>query len=296
MKKILSVLLSLIAGICFSYAFDAPTQPTGYVNDYANVLNIEQKEQLEQALVSFEASTTNEIAVVIIPDLGGDTVEHYATKLFEKWKIGKEKQDNGILFLVSINDREMRIEVGYGLEGAVPDSLAGRILDSEVIPSFKSGDYPQGIRNGVDAIMEATKGEYVNSEQGGNNAGFPIEATAFLVIFALQIFSFLGSILARSKSWWLGGMLGGIGGGTLIALNVFNLSFLSGGLLTIVLVALGLFYDYVVSKAYKNAVSTQKSIPWWAGGGRSSGGGRSGVSFGGFGGGSSGGGGSSRSW
>src|SRR3989344_3919031 len=107
---------------------------------------------LPYSVRAFEASTTNEIAVVTINSLGGDTIENYAVKLFEDWKIGKERDDNGILLLIAKNDRKVRIEVGYGLEGAVPDAISNQIIQKEIVPHFKNNDFAGGIFDGVDSL------------------------------------------------------------------------------------------------------------------------------------------------
>src|SRR6185503_4886307 len=106
---------------------------------------------LEQELTAFEATTTSEIAVAIVPDMGGDYIENYAVKLFEDWKIGKAKQDNGVLLLVAVEERKLRIEVGYGLEGALPDSVAQSILDNEMTPRLRAGDYDGAVTAAVHA-------------------------------------------------------------------------------------------------------------------------------------------------
>lgn len=275
-----------------AFAFDIPSNPTGYVNDYANVLTVETKEGLEKQLMVFNASTTNEIAVVTVPDLGGVTIEEYAVKLFEKWKIGKAKEDNGVLLLVSVGDRVARIEVGYGLEGALPDILAKDILNTKILPEFKKGSYSLGVLQGVQAIMEATQGEY-KAGKFSSLDGINFEA---VIVFTVIIFQFFVAIFARSKSWWAGGIFGGVIGAILAFLGVFGASLLVGSLVTIILVLLGLLFDYIISSDYSNVVSGGGSIPWWGGGGGGGGGSSSGGSFGGFSGGSSGGGGASGRW
>jgi uncharacterized protein len=291
MKKIALTFAIFLGVTSYVSAFVAPTKPTGYVNDYANVLQLDTKNQLEEILRAFAASTTNEIAVVIIPDLGGDTIEHYAIKLFELWKIGNAKNDNGVLLLVAINDRKVRIEVGYGLEGALPDITAKNIIETQITPAFKRADYSLGILQGVRAIVEATRGEYMSTGKVSNSFDFSVlEFILFVGFFLLQFFS---AILARSKSWWAGGIMGGVLGTIVTFFGIFGVTLLFGSIITVVLVVLGLLFDYIVSNAYTSSVTRGGGIPWWAGGGsgRSSGG-----SFGGFGGGSSGGGGASGSW
>lgn len=301
MKKI-----ALICAVFFSltlgaFAYTSPGAPTGYVNDYTGTLSTSVKQSLEAELQLFAASTTNEIAVVIISSLEGDSVENYAVKLFEEWKIGNAKNDNGVLLLIAKNDHKLRIEVGYGLEGVLPDILAKDIIDTKITSAFKQGDYDKGTIEGAHAIMQTTQGEYTASATHTSNNSFfedaPIEFILMILVFIIQ---FLSSIFARSKSWWAGGVVGGVLGGAMAYNGVFSLfgnSLIAGSVFTFILVLLGLLFDYIVSTGYKNAVNSGSSIPWWSGGGGfGSGHSSSRSSFGGFGGGSSGGGGASGSW
>ena len=276
-------------------AFTVPGNPTGFVNDYANILSGDTKQKLEEELRSFNASTSNEIAVVTISSLDGDTVENYAVKLFESWKIGKAKEDNGVLLLIAKDDHKLRIEVGYGLEGALPDILAKDIIDNKITPSFKNGDYDTGVTNGVKAIIEATQGEYKATTKQSSNS-MNSDSIFGIFMFVIFGFQFLFSILARSKSWWAGGVLGGVVGLGITLFHVFGITLVIGSVVTFILVCLGLVFDYVVSKTYVASLSRGGGIPWWIGGGRGGSSFGGGTSFGGFGGGSSGGGGASGSW
>ena len=107
-----------------------------------------------------DSSSSNQIAVVIIPTLDGYPKEEYATKLFREWGIGNKKSNNGVLLLIAINDRQIRIEVGYGLEGAIPDVTALSIIDNDIKPAFKAGNYYEGINRATDNIAKAAVGEY----------------------------------------------------------------------------------------------------------------------------------------
>jgi len=127
----------------------AISQPTGFINDFAHVIPAPATEQLVNIATQFERVSGNELAIVTIPSLNGVPVEDYAVKMFQNWGIGKKGRDNGILMLVAPFDREVRIEVGYGLEPLVNDALAGRIIRDTMIPHFKSGDFGLGILNGV---------------------------------------------------------------------------------------------------------------------------------------------------
>jgi uncharacterized protein len=133
---------------------------TGRVTDQANLISSEDKATLEQQLEAHEAATSNQIVVVTINSLQGLDIADYALKLGRSWGIGTAEKDNGVLLLVAPNERKVRIEVGYGLEGALPDAIAGSIVRNNILPSFRESDYTKGINNGVTSIFEAIKGEY----------------------------------------------------------------------------------------------------------------------------------------
>ncbi len=285
--------LSVLAGGLFfiapAFAYTSPGSPSGYVNDFAHVLSADTVQSLDAELSAFEASTSNQIAVVTVPNMGGDYIENYAVKLFAEWGIGKKDKDNGVLLLLSIEEHKLRIEVGYGLEGALPDSVAQRIINQDMTPLLKAGDYDGAVNAGVRDIEQATQGEYTESDPSGG--GFDI--WAFLIIPFL-ILQWAAAIFARSKSWWAGGVVGvvaGLGVGLVWGFGLWILLASVAGL-----GAIGLLLDYVVSKAYTSAKSSGLTTPWWAGGGTHSSSNSSGGGFGGFGGGSSGGGGASGGW
>lgn len=133
--------------------------PTGYVNDFASVLDEAAEAYLETFLQTIERETSAEIVVVTVTSLEGMTIEEYANRLFADWGVGKEQQDNGVLMLVAPNDRTVRIEVGYGLEPILPDGLAGEIIRTEIIPEFRSGNYPRGIGRGLNRISQIVRGD-----------------------------------------------------------------------------------------------------------------------------------------
>jgi len=135
----------------------------GFINDYTGTLSEEWISKTEQLARSVEVATTCEIAVAVINNLEGLTIEDYALRLFEKWGIGKKEKDNGILLLVAMDERQLRIEVGYGLEGTITDIEAKEIIDRVIVPVFKAGDYNTGIYNGVAAIANKI---YLEQGQG----------------------------------------------------------------------------------------------------------------------------------
>ncbi|MBP9669617.1 MAG: TPM domain-containing protein [Candidatus Pacebacteria bacterium] len=293
----------LVVGLCLSvqlawvipvFAYQSPGAPTGFVNDIAGVVSDGVQAELEKELVAFAASTTNEIVVTTLPTLNGDYIEHVSEQLFKEWGIGQEDTDNGVLLLLAIEDRSLRIEVGYGLEGALPDSVADQIIRS-MVPLLKDEDYDAAIQRGVRDIQRAVAGEYEA------NVGTTVEGMGDLfnmgiaaLIFGSFVLQWIGAILARSKSWWAGGVLGLLIGS--VVSSTFAWWLFGGALLTIGLTLFGLFFDYVVSSTYSHAKRTNIDPPWWAGGPGSYSGSSSGGGFGGFGGGSSGGGGASGRW
>lgn len=293
-------LILLVPGSVFAYT--SPGSPEGYVTDFAEILSPETESMLESELVEFTASTTIEIAVVTVNSLDGDDVATYANELFREWGIGKKETNNGLLLLVAPNERELRIEVGYGLEGVVPDITAGQIIDDIITPAFKLGDYDGGVTAGVQVLERVAEGEvFISPTKDTHRSDDLIEVIFGVgifgmtgIIFLFQFLMFLAAIFSRSKSWWFGGVVG-------VGLGVF-LFYLTDLLLVgvvgaVVLGGLGALYDYFVSKVYKEHVDHGLTPPWYIGGGRSGsgwGGGSSGG--GGFSGGSSGGGGASGSW
>lgn len=292
-KKLLIFCFSLLACFARSNAYYSLGSPKGYVNDYAQILSADQVSTLETKLSNFDKETSNQIAVVIIKSLQDDTIENFAVKLFEEWKIGQAKKDNGVLLLVAIDDRKVRIEVGYGLEGALTDLQSSWIINDEITPNFKKGDYFTGLNSATDKIILATKGEYTNeSSSSSNDTAVSIIGT--FLVFGWFIFKFLEGLLGSTKSWWLGGALGGVGS---LIYGISN-GFWPGFTAFMILVPLGLIVDYILSKIYKPEPRTKSS----SSGGSSffssghSGGFSGGGSFGGFGGGRSGGGGSSGGW
>jgi len=135
-----------------------------WVHDEANILSPSTKTLLESILKAERDSTSNQIAVLIIPSLDGESLEDYSLKVSEKWQLGQKSKDNGVLLLIALNDRQVRIETGYGLEGVLTDALSSRINRNEIAPHFRQGNYDEGVKSGVIAIIRAIKGEYKNDD------------------------------------------------------------------------------------------------------------------------------------
>ncbi len=275
-------------------------QPTGYVNDFAGLLSSDTRAGLEEALRLFEQETTVEIAVVTLPDLGGTTVEDYASRLFERWGIGKVGVDNGVLLLVAKDERRVRIEVGYGMEPYITDAQTGRILDNEVVPNLRQENYSLGIVKGARAIAQTIKDSSyqpgsVRPRSQANRIASAFGDKLWLLFLMGAASVYLLAYMARTRDFWLGG-LWGAGIGALLGWIVGSLLFIVGGVVLAGLLGLGL--DALLSSAYRWQASSGKPTNWRRTWGGFSGAGKGpwtgGGGFGGFGGGRSGGGGASR--
>lgn len=272
-------------------------KPVGYVNDFANVFPEEVRVNLEDALRQTEQETSVEEVVVTVPNLGGSTIEEYAVRLFEEWEIGKRSEDNGILLILAVEERKVRIEVGYGLEGYITDGRAGRILDEAVIPDLRNDEFALGLAKGALAIRMALDETGYTSGQPAPVEANPLDGlTDWLwIIVTIGLTSiYLVSYMARTRSIWLGGIwgagIGALGGFFLAPWFWIPIGLVAGGLL-------GLALDALLSSAYSNRSGSGRSTGWTHTWGGFSGAGRGPGShggFGGFGGGGSGGGGASR--
>lgn len=204
-------------------AFEVPNY-SGPVNDQAGVLSDGDRERLIQKILNYRNSSSNEIGVLIVRSLGDNALENVAYDVFKKWGIGKAAKDNGVLFLVAVEDRKARVEVGYGLEGELTDIEAGRLVSrkSPMADHFRKNDYAGGAEAVIDGIVIAIGGEYKpagTDDKGGKaRRGFPILGALFLGMMVLS------AVARRRRSlkgggfggWWMGGMggLGGLGGGS----------------------------------------------------------------------------------
>lgn len=293
-KRVIIIFAVLFPLITFAYV--NPGKPTGLVNDFAGVFSVEQKTALEATLGQNMQVTGNEITVAIIKSLGGDTVDNFAEKLFKEWGVGDKDKDNGALLLVAIDDHKLRIEVGYGLEPVLTDAISSQIIRNVITPKFKQGDYYGGISDGVTQIISVTKGEYVPVTSVANKKPWwtSLELDIFLFWVGLGIIQWFFAMMARSKSWWMGGVVGAIIGVVVAIVATIAIGFIVGGILAL----LGLLLDYFISKEFSKSKELGTKPKWWAGGTGLGGGfgGRGGGGFGGFGGGGSGGGGSSGGW
>jgi uncharacterized protein len=183
------VCLILPFGTLHAGDYPARPNPPRLVNDFAGVLEPEQTEALERKLVTFNDSTSNQIAIVTIPSTGEIPISDYAFGMAEEWGIGTKKKDNGILLLFAMKDRKVFIATGYGLEGAVPDAVAKRIISNEILPAFKSGNYFQGMDKATTTLMALTHGEYTADEyirRGPKFPWIPILMVAGIILFVMM--------------------------------------------------------------------------------------------------------------
>ncbi len=148
--RLIFLFLSLIS---FAFSLDLPDY-TGFVNDYAGIIDYNSKQQINNIIYELERKTGAEVAVVTLKSLQGENIEDFTNRLFEKWGVGKKGKNNGIMILVAIEDRLIRIEIGYGLEGIIPDAKAGRIIREIITPLFKQAKFGEGILNAVYVIAE----------------------------------------------------------------------------------------------------------------------------------------------
>jgi uncharacterized protein len=223
MKYFFSFLL-----FCYSVGFAQPQIPKlkMLATDLTNTLSQTELSDLNVRLKSYQDTSSNQIVVLMIPSLEGYPIEMLAEETATKNKIGTEKNDNGILLLIAKDDRELRFEVGYGLEGAVPDAIASSIIRNVIRPRFKDNDYYLGINEGINSIIAAIGGEY-KAEDADDDGGFPF---IFLIIIIIIAFSFMrgggpfvpGGVYrtgTHSRGWssgsssWGGSSGGGFSGG-----------------------------------------------------------------------------------
>ncbi|PLX82517.1 MAG: hypothetical protein C0614_06150, partial [Desulfuromonas sp.] len=187
-----------------------------YVTDNAGLLSQSTRLKLEQFLREFEKSDSTQIVVLTIPTLKDEALEDYSLRVLENWKVGQKGLDNGALLLVAKAERKVRIEVGYGLEGRLTDLLAGRIIDNEISPRFKQGDFDNGVIAGVVGMAEAVRGEYTGTGRTSNKKkSNPIGFLIPLLFFGGPLLARLGGRRRgyRRGGFYVGGPFIGGGGG-----------------------------------------------------------------------------------
>jgi uncharacterized protein len=213
--RLATLLLAALLLAAGSAAAPAIPQARGYVNDYAGLLSPANRGQLERFLADFRRSDTTQIAVLTVPSLEGEDLEGYSVRVAQSWGIGQKGQDNGALLLVAKAERAVRIEVGYGLEDRLTDLLAGRIVDQEIVPRFKTGDFDGGVNAGVQAMVAAVRGAYTGAPSPRQKKQrFPYEALLWLLFLGPGVLRmFAGGRGSHRRGGFYGGGFGGGGGG-----------------------------------------------------------------------------------
>lgn len=284
--RLLLILTLLLPSTALAVDYGFP-KPDGFVTDQANIIDAQTESTLESTLQQLSDEKGIEIAVVTVDSLAGRPINDYTLNLGREWGVGIEGANSGVVYLIAPNERETRIEVGYGLEGSLTDIESYWIIQ-DTLNYFRNDDYSGGITYATAQIIDSIENENF-SDRKKNNVDDPL-GTLFFIIFFPLIWG--ASILGRSKRAWPGGIVGGVSG-LIGSLASGYTEFMA---LIIPLAAIiGFLFDLMVSKNYKS----KKNTSWWAGGsnrhwwdGPSGGSG----GFGGFGGGSFGGGGSSGRW
>jgi uncharacterized protein len=196
-------------------ALEAPASPSGYVNDYAGLLSGRTVAELTDSLGAFERETTNQVFVAIFPSLEGASLEDFSVRLAESWRVGTRERRNGVLLLVFLEERRIRIEVGYGLEGVLTDALSSSIIRNVMAPRFREGNPDEGIRAGALAILAATRGEYTAEEKRGLPPGAILALVVLGIFIALAFLSMLGGTryTTLGSGGWRSGRYGPFYGG-----------------------------------------------------------------------------------
>lgn len=280
--RALAALALLLLSSSASTALEVPPHEGRRVVDLAGVLPPANAEAITRKLEQLETTDSTQVVVLIVPSLDGESIETFSMRVAESWKVGHKGSDNGVILTVAIAERSLRIEVGYGLEGRLPDITAGRIIRNDIVPHFKGGDYAGGIDRGVDAIIQAVRGEYENTGQptGTLENEMPHKGLLIFMVVSL-ILAAAGTLFHR----YLGGAVNSVGWliGGMIFLGV------ASWLLIVVLLPIAFLAGMFSPEMLRTALSVAMSSRSGGGGGSRS------SSFSG-GGGSFGGGGASGKW
>jgi uncharacterized protein len=289
-KYVWMISLLVFLGISICHGLEVPVLKKR-VNDYAGLLTSTTERQLETALRDLEATDSTQIVVLTLESLEGENLEDFSMRVAESWQIGQKGLDNGALLIISIKDRKIRIEVGYGLEGTLTDLMAGRIIRNVIVPQFKSGRFDQGVTDGIQSMIQVMRGEFKATEKVLPPASRPKPWHGN--VYSIIVFLFLVNMMGRIRR-----PLGAASGGILFPILgaiFFNLGFLWILLLIPIGAVAGLVMGLLGSPlSFSHGLTHRRSgSGFWLGGGRMGGGG-----FGGFsgGGGGFGGGGASGGW
>ncbi len=287
-----SLLALMLCWVCTAFADVAVPPLTGRVVDQTATLGSYEKASLEAKLKAFEDRKGSQIAVLIVPTTAPEAIEQYSLRVAEQWKIGRKKVDDGAILVVAKDDHKLRIEVGYGLEGALTDLTSKRIIDEEIVPKFRSGDFAGGISAGVDRMLRVIDGEPLPAPkpQAQYSSNFDISNlfNPFVIVGVLIVGGLFRTMFGR--------LFGSLATGGLVGAAAW---FLAGSLIVSGVIGIIAFVFTLVGDTIASSGGGGRGRSGtWVGGGGGGGGSFSGSDGGGFsgGGGSFGGGGASGSW
>jgi uncharacterized protein len=208
LRRLLAVCLALAAGAAGWARAEVAVPPlAARVIDLTGTLTAEQKSALDARLAKVETDKGSQIAVLIVPTTRPETIEQYAIRVAERWKLGRKGVDDGVLLVVAKDDRAVRIEVGYGLEGAIPDALAWRVIDERIVPRFRAGDFYGGLTDGVDALAGLIRGEPLPAPKPpAANLGDALQGLMFFGFAAVAVAYVLGALIGRAAAAGLAGV------------------------------------------------------------------------------------------
>ncbi|TCD47567.1 TPM domain-containing protein [Chlorobium sp. N1] len=210
------------------HALEVPAL-AGRVNDYAGMISPATRSAIERALERLEREESTQVALLTVPSLEGDSIEEFSIRVAERWKIGRKGKDNGVLLIASRDDRKLRIEVGYGLEGSLTDLVAGRIVQNEMVPLFRAGRIDEGFRRGVASIIAAVHGEYRADSRGNGKGGRVSLPLLMLVLFFIYFSGLFNRRSGGGGPFIFGGPGGYYGGGGSFGGGSFGGGFGGGG-------------------------------------------------------------------
>ena len=228
MRRLCAILV-LLFGFRLFAAEVIPPPPAAYFNDYAHAVSAGTATQLNQTLEDFERQSSDQIVVAVFPKMQSESsIEDYTVRVFRSWQVGQKSKNNGAVLFVFVQEHKMFLQVGYGLEGVLPDALCKRIIDEQITPRFKAGDFDGGLTAGVRAVIAATKGEYkgtgatVSDSRPPHGSSSPFLGFGFIVLIVIIVFFVRGSGMffpwlllsssGSSRGWGGGGFSSGSGG------------------------------------------------------------------------------------
>ena len=233
MRLLCVAVLAAVCSVAMAQTVEVPALKA-HVTDRTGTLSSSEQSALESKLTAFEREKGSQIAVLMVPSTGDETIEQYGIRVAEQWKLGREGVDDGAILIVAKDDRKLRIEVGYGLEGALPDVTAKRIVSEVVTPYFRDGDFYTGVSSGVDAMIAVVQGEPLPQPKArARRHGDP----AIMALGAMLIFgSVIGSMVAAGSTKRRGGVVGALVAGGPAALLISPVAGVSVAVVAMLLV------------------------------------------------------------